>query len=286
MEILAKRDFADTTFQRAHLPLDTVGQSRRTRAQLRAREPKPEFPFSRFVDWAPEPKSTIRDDPRNPDSEAPLKVKISVDFGDDRQVSSEQRRVLRRFYEVVDGFGRGHPNSLSISFGGPASTRKLAISHVLAFSTQPAHRVDPVRQDPRAGRSASSSPSKLPLEVPEMAQNVVWNTFLQHPREGAFLDQLHGCLRGVFAASPGLLGEYTRKNITQLVNLQVPLRRRLFDRLPGGCRLRVLCMVFAKFVNRRALISLCRSFWHRIQLNHAHKVKAFLTRCVLLRPDK
>jgi hypothetical protein len=115
-------------------------------------------------------------------------------------------------------------------------------------------------------------------DIKNLTKNLVWNTFLRHANEenSKYLAQLNSFLNDYFSSNPSALSEYTQDNIIPLINLQIPLNAQHFKRLPNQIKLKVFCLIFAKFVNKDAIITICKKFYHKLNLRRKKTTKKFI----------
>lgn len=95
----------------------------------------------------------------------------------------------------------------------------------------------------------------------DLVHNIVRNSFLRNPERSAYVEQLTKTIRTVLNKlqnNSELV--YHKVNIFTLINLQVPLDNDKFHGLAGSVKLRVICMLYAKYVNRKHFSQLCSRF--------------------------
>ena len=71
---------------------------------------------------------------------------------------------------------------------------------------------------------------------------------------------------------------YNKENIFILLNLQVPLKEEIFQKMSLKIKLRVVCMIFTKFVNQKNLSRICDKFFHEIDIENPAHLKRTLFR--------
>lgn len=103
-------------------------------------------------------------------------------------------------------------------------------------------------------------------------KNIVWNSFLRNNNNSVFKNQLEKVMEKVLNKLKNnnkLI--YHKVNIFTLINLQIPMQNDKFHSLSSSVKLRVICMLFAKYVNRKPIIEMCNEFMEEIDLSMDHK---------------
>jgi hypothetical protein len=72
--------------------------------------------------------------------------------------------------------------------------------------------------------------------------------------------------------------EITKDNILVLLNLQIPINKQIFDSIDIKYRLRIITMLFVKYVNKSAFANVCKPFMEEIEFNNDTKLSKFLKR--------
>ena len=101
----------------------------------------------------------------------------------------------------------------------------------------------------------------------DLIQNIVWNSFLRNNANLKFKNQLNRVIKHVINKLKNnnkLI--YHKVNIFTLINLQIPLDNTKFHFLSLSVKLRVICMLYAKYVNRKPFSQLCSNFLASIDL--------------------
>jgi hypothetical protein len=111
--------------------------------------------------------------------------------------------------------------------------------------------------------------------LPSMVNNVKWNSFLRSPSKLEFLIQTQNTISKILSYLENNQKEiiYHQNNIITLVNLQIPLCNKKFQNLSKQIKLRVICMLFAKYVNRKTLAFICQDFFMNIDITNNHQIK-------------
>jgi ribosomal protein L17 len=111
--------------------------------------------------------------------------------------------------------------------------------------------------------------------VPSMVNNVKWNTFLRSPAKLEFLTQSQNTISKILSYLENNQKEiiYHQNNIVTLVNLQIPLCNDKFQNLSKQIKLRVICMLFAKYVNRKTLSYICQDFLENIDITNNSQIR-------------
>lgn len=102
-----------------------------------------------------------------------------------------------------------------------------------------------------------------------LIRNIVWNSFLRNEKNKMFRQQLETIMKKVINKlknNDKLI--YHKVNIFTLINLQIPLDNSKFHSLSAPVRLRVICMLFAKYVSRKPFSQLCSNFLTCIDLRN------------------
>ena len=76
--------------------------------------------------------------------------------------------------------------------------------------------------------------------------------------------------------------EVTKDNILVLLNLQIPFEKENFDRLDFKYKLRVITMLYVKYVNKRAFSNVCKSFMEDVDLTKDSNLNAFLKKYFII----
>ena len=110
---------------------------------------------------------------------------------------------------------------------------------------------------------------------PSMVNNVKWNSFLRSPSKLEFLTQTQKTISKILSYLENNQKEiiYHQNNIITLVNLQIPLCNSKFQNLSKQIKLRVICMLFAKYVNRKTLSYICQDFMESIDITDNNQIK-------------
>lgn len=109
-------------------------------------------------------------------------------------------------------------------------------------------------------------------------RNIIWNTFLRnYPPHASYTQQLVTSLSEHLEYLGTRDGDcYHKENIFTLVNMQVPLDNTKFQRVAPHLRLRVVCMVFFKYVNTTRLAQVFENFLDEIDLKNKAHTKALI----------
>lgn len=108
--------------------------------------------------------------------------------------------------------------------------------------------------------------------------NILWNTFLRdEDKHGEYraqvVQQLSTHLKSLEAADED---SYHKEHIFTLMNMQVGLDNAKFRAIAPHIRLRVICMVFFKYVNPAQLARLFEDFLPKVDLRNKDQVKSVL----------
>lgn len=192
--------------------------------------------------------------------------------------SPEQLSALADLKSFLDSFSQMHSKRISISLRDFERNSKFQIERVLDFIKPFQYPIKSESEDLEHFEQTPNPDCNIKLDVAALTRNVVCNSFLVDAQQKEYLDQLEKCISDLFRRNPGFLRRYTHKNILQMVNLQVPLSKPLFDQMPVQHRLRLFCIIFAKYVKKDTLLGLCKQFWSHIPFKSSNKIKAFLRR--------
>jgi hypothetical protein len=101
-----------------------------------------------------------------------------------------------------------------------------------------------------------------------LIQNIIRNSFLRDFKNHNYLNQLQETISTTISFlqnNNDII--YHKENIFTIINLQIPLCDKKFKKLSKSIQLRVLCMLFAKYINRKAFSKICNSFIHEINFD-------------------
>lgn len=111
--------------------------------------------------------------------------------------------------------------------------------------------------------------------VRPLTNNIILNTFLSECSDYKFTKQLQQTIWEIVESLKNMDEiVYHKQNIFTLVNLQIPLCNRKFQTLAASVRLRVICMLFAKYVNRKLLTKLLDPFYSEIDFGQEKEIKS------------
>ena len=122
-------------------------------------------------------------------------------------------------------------------------------------------------------------PEMVSIHEPVM-KNIVNNSFLRNTdSKNMYVNQLRDSVTSVikqlFQNNPI---SYNRENIITLLNLQVPLNKELFQKMNLKVKIRVMCMVFTKFVNSKTISQICDNLFDEIDFQDPINLKRILLR--------
>jgi hypothetical protein len=124
-------------------------------------------------------------------------------------------------------------------------------------------------ETPELGFEGANSSQNVSFGI---IKNIVWNSFLRNNNNVLFKNQLEDVMDKVLNKLKNnnkLI--YHKVNIFTLINLQIPMNNAKFHSLSSSVKLRVICMLFAKYVNRKPIIEMCSEFITEIDLSMDHK---------------
>ena len=110
-----------------------------------------------------------------------------------------------------------------------------------------------------------------------MIENIVQNSFLNDNKNHNYLFQLENTINktiNYLRNNNEII--YHKENIFTIINLQIPLCNLKFKKLSKSTQLRVLCMLFAKYINRKAFIKNCSSFINEINFKNEKSILSTL----------
>ena len=109
-----------------------------------------------------------------------------------------------------------------------------------------------------------------------MLENIIWNTFLEKESEEFYRKQFKNYLDSQLSCFLKTNNLFTRQNISMLVNLQLNIENKHFQLVPPSLRLRLICVIFFKYVNISNLKRLFEGFFEEIDLANRKKLKKAL----------
>lgn len=188
------------------------------------------------------------------------------------------RRVTIDIKEMINNIQLKYSDSLKISVNSNLSrTKKLQIQNPLKFSKNLLFESESEKNLQEKMEKSQKINFLSSIENSKMIKNLVWNSFLQNSNhQEDYLNQLIYAVKGCLKEVPNQ--KYSKENIFKLINIQAELKNCQFHKLSNKIKLRVICVIFAKYVNRNNLIILCKSFMNDINLTKNSKIWTFIKR--------
>jgi hypothetical protein len=162
--------------------------------------------------------------------------------------------IKKNIFDLVSSLSSSTKNCVELSFDNSSNQKYF---HQMMISHQRA----------QLPRLILPSPNVPVNDSFHLIQNIVWNSFLRNNTNNKFKNQLKHVIKSVvnkLKNNDKLI--YHKVNIFTLINLQVPLENKKFHCLSNPVKLRVICMLFAKYVNRKPFSQLCSNFLESIDL--------------------
>lgn len=195
-----------------------------------------------------------------------LKIKIKSNCGDNCQSEQIKSQIL----ELAKMINLSPQKCVELSFDNSVKSGPFAkIANAKNCSKS-------LIASPSSISNAKKSTQEKPLNF---VQNIVWNSFLRNQQKSSYSEQLTRTIQTVLNKlknNSQLI--YHKVNIFTLINLQVPLDNRKFHSLSASVKLRVVCMLYAKYVNRKLFSQLCSQFLSCVNFN-----REFLSESVLFK---
>ena len=189
-----------------------------------------------------------------------LKFKLA-----DKNVSKKKLQFLQsEFFRLLDAFNAKHQSSISVAW--------KAVDENCAPKPEEKFNLSLLKEEMQLQTPLVASSERF---VPSMVNNVKWNSFLRSPSQLRFLTQTQGAISKILSYLENNQKQliYHQNNIITLINLQVPLCNDKFQSLSKRIKLRVICMLFAKYVNRKSLAGLCEDFMTEMDIADHDQVR-------------
>ena len=133
-----------------------------------------------------------------------------------------------------------------------------------------------LKKEPKRKESLLEKSDLVCSESFDLVKNIVWNSFLRN-KKSVFKNQLEEIIKKMMNKlknNEKLI--YHKVNVFTLINLQVPMCNKSFHSLSNSVKLRVICMLFAKYVNRKPFVNLCTNFSEQIDFSNESRLISYL----------
>lgn len=190
------------------------------------------------------------------DLQISLKIKTSC------SEKSKHNQLKKEIFSFFNELEAKNPGCLELSFDNSSQSE-------INQSTSDTLEVPPVNK-PAPPLVLSNNGDSF-----ELIRNIVWNSFLRNNKQPGFQRQLESTMDKILNKLKNnnkLI--YHKVNIFTLINLQIPLENEKFHALSSTVKLRVICMLFAKYVNRKPFVGLCSNFLTSIDLSESSAKKS------------
>lgn len=110
-----------------------------------------------------------------------------------------------------------------------------------------------------------------------LVENIIWNSMLQKSSNLKYALQLKDSINNMmtlFGGDEQIV--YHKENIFTIINSQVPMSDQKFKAMPKRIRLRVVCMLFAKYINYKKFSKICENFWTHLDFNQVKTIQTAL----------
>ena len=145
------------------------------------------------------------------------------------------------------------------------------------FKNTYSHLVDFPEQSQNNPTNESLIDNK-PITQQSLFQNIISNSFLK--RNGS-LKSFSNQVKESYDEIIEMLKsedevEYTIENILTLINLQLSINPQKFNQLSSNIKLKLICLLFAKFVNKEQIAFICKDFYSYLDIDE--KLGTYLKR--------
>ena len=205
-------------------------------------------------------------------------IEVQIDFRKTLNNEIVLGNAKENLKVTLNNFLEEHKGLVSLSIKASSSTLLDPKNYAMTFN--------PIHKEVFGESQQFNKVEQIHL-VPEVLNknnvlitNVIQNSFLRNVAPGnIFIKQLQNSLTAVIKL---LLQNdtisYNKENIFTLLNLQMPLKPKLFQGMSIKARVKIVCMMFAKFINSKAISNICQEFFIEIDFQNIVKLKRILLR--------
>lgn len=197
------------------------------------------------------------------------KLELNFESVDPKLSKKKLKYIKNDFLRLLDSFNKKYQSELQVTWKNLSEISPLKLEENFDLSL--------LKEQMQLQTPLVVSSDQF---VPSMVNNVKWNSFLRSPSQMRFLTQTQGSVSKILSYLENNQKKliYHQNNIITLVNLQVPLCNEKFQNLSKRIKLRVICMLFAKYVNRKTLSQICEDFLPEMQITDHNLIRAKILR--------